>query len=308
MVRAHKAPTDPRFDDIANIRDADLGFYVGHPLTDAGGNIVGSFCLTDTEPRSMTEGEMRVFTDLAGWAQAELLADAEAVRARETQQALLPAAPLEVGSIRVVGVCVPALSVGGDYFDYGPVGTSVHVATGDVMGKGTAAAIIGASARSACRAIAPTVESGDQLGRAVGQIESALFNDLQRTATFVTYFHAVIDEEAREFHYVDAGAGLAILVRADGTTEQLTSDGLPLGIELQEHATHSRALLPGDRIVIMSDGVLDIVDESRDWVGEIDLLVRASADGPDVLRRIAEVSVARVPIDDVTVVVVEFRP
>jgi len=308
IVRADNARTDPRFDDVANIRGADLGFYVGHPLTDAAGNVVGSLCLTDKEPRSLSAREMQVFTDLADWALAELLADAEAVRAREVQQSLLPAAPLESEGVRVVGVCVPALSVGGDYFDYGPVGNTVHVAIGDVMGKGTAAAIIGAAARSACRAIAPTVVHGGDLGRAVDLIERSLISDLRRTGTFVTYFHAVIDEQAALLHYVDAGAGLTLLVRADGTTEQLVGAGLPLGIDTQEHSTHSRALHAGDRLVMVSDGVLDIVDDARDWVGEIEALVRASVDGEDVLRRIAEVSIARVPIDDVTVVVAEFRP
>jgi serine phosphatase RsbU (regulator of sigma subunit) len=109
-------------------------------------------------------------------------------------------------------------------------------------------------------------------------------------------------------HYVDAGTGLTLLVRADGTTEQLTGMSLPLGIELQGHETMSRSLAPGDRLVMVSDGLLDIVNDQMDWVEEVDALVRASVDGPDVLRRIAQVSRARVPIDDVTVVVVEYRP
>jgi sigma-B regulation protein RsbU (phosphoserine phosphatase) len=307
IVRADNARTDPRFDDIANIRGANLGFYVGHPLTDAAGNVVGSLCLTHTEPRTLTDQELGVFVDIAGWAQAELLADAEAGRARDTQQALLPAGPLETDTMRVTGVCVPAHSVGGDYYDYGRVGTDMHIALGDVMGKGAAAAIIGSSTRAACRAVVPTVTSGAELGHAIEQIERAVISDLQRTGTFVTYFHAVVDEAAEMLHYVDAGAGLALLVRADGTTEQLTGSGLPLGIDLQEHSTHSRPLHAGDRLLLVSDGLLDIVDDPGNWVAEVDELVRASVDGADVLRRIADVSAARIPIDDVTVVVAEFR-
>jgi hypothetical protein len=308
IVTTDDARTDERFDNIANIRGPNSAFYVGHPLTDASGNVVGSLCLVNQEPRTLTESEMQVFIDLAGWAQEEMLADAEALLARETQQALLPGEPLEHDGVKVVGVCVPANSVGGDYFDYGVVGSLVHVAIGDVMGKGTAAAIIGAATRSACRALVPTVESGDGLGRAVDRIERAVFSDLQRTGTFVTYFHAVIDVATARVHYVDAGTGLTILLRADGTTEQLTGSGLPLGIEMHEHETDSRALEPGDRLLLVSDGLLDIVEDQRDWVPEVEAIVRASADGADVLRRIAAVSRARIPIDDVTAVVVEFRP
>jgi sigma-B regulation protein RsbU (phosphoserine phosphatase) len=109
-------------------------------------------------------------------------------------------------------------------------------------------------------------------------------------------------------YWVDAGAGLTLLVREDGTTRQLTGSGLPLGIELQEHATHSLALQPGDRLVMVSDGLLDIVEDPRDWIEEVDALVRSSVDGADAVRRIAAVSRERIPIDDVTVVVLEYRP
>jgi sigma-B regulation protein RsbU (phosphoserine phosphatase) len=308
IVTTDDARTDARFDGIANIRGADSAFYVGHPLKDDAGNVVGSLCLVDKEPRVLTEREMEVFVDLAGWAQAEMLADAEGVRARATQQSLLPAAPLDRDGVHAVGVCIPALSVGGDYFDYGMAGPLAHIAIGDVMGKGTAAAIIGASTRAACRAVVPTIENGAGLGRGVERIEQAIMDDLQRTGTFITYFHAVIDPRTAELHYVDAGTGLSLLVRADGTTEQLGGSGMPLGIETQEHTVYSRALSPGDRLVLVSDGLLDIVDDPMDWVDEVDALVRSSVDGPDALRRVVEVSHARIPVDDVTVVVVEFRP
>jgi hypothetical protein len=308
IVKADNARTDRRFDDVANMRGDDLGFYVGHPLVDNSGNVIGSLCLIDKEPRVFTDGEMLAFADLAAWAQDELVADAEAVRARSTQQALLPAAPLERDGFRVDGVCVPANSVGGDYYDYGVSGPFMHIAIGDVMGKGTAAAIIGAATRSACRAVVPTVADAADLGRAVERIERAMIGDLQRTGTFVTYWHAVVDTEAARLSYVDAGAGLALLVREDGTTEQLTGLGLPLGVEVQEHTTHSRTLRPGDRLVLVSDGLLDIVDDAMTWIEELDVLVRGAIDGTDAVRRIAAVSRARVPLDDVTVVVLEYRP
>jgi len=308
IVTTDDARTDTRFDNIANIRGPNSAFYVGHPLTDATGNVVGSLCLVDQEPRVLSDREMQVFVDLAGWAQAELLADAEAVRARATQQSLLPARPLEHDGVHVRGVCVPAHSVGGDYFDYGMAGSMLHVAIGDVMGKGTAAAIIGAATRSACRAVVPTVVTGADLGRGVERIETAMMADLQRTGTFVTYFHAVLDLEAETLYYVDAGTGLSLLVRRDGTTRQLSGSGLPLGIEQQNHVTHSLKLQAGDRLVMVSDGLLDIVEDQSSWVVELDALVRASADGADVLRRVDAVSRARVPIDDVTVVVVEYHP
>ena len=308
VVTTDDARIDTRFDDVAGIRADDLGFYAGHPLTDGSGNVVGSFCLIDKQPRILSEREMTIFVDLAGWAQDELLADADATRARATQQALLPTEPLESGKFRVVGACVPANSVGGDYFDFGLVGSLLHVAIGDVMGKGAGAAIIGAATRAACRAVVPTVESGADLGRAVGQIENAMIGDLQRTGTFVTYFHVVVDVETAILHYVDAGAGLAILVRKGGAAQRLVGSGLPLGIERQQHTAHSLALRAGDRLVLVSDGLLDVLDDPMDWIEEVGALVHSAAEGTDALDLITDMSRSRVPIDDVTVVVLEYRP
>ena len=308
IVTTDNARTDPRFDNIANIRGADSGFYVGHPLKDATGNVVGSLCLVDKEPRTLNDSEMQVFIDLAGWAQQEMLADAEALRARDTQQALLPSAPLHHEGYRVTGLCVPANSVGGDCFDYGIVGSLLHVAIGDVMGKGTGAALVGAATRAVCRAVVPSIPTGEELGQGVDRIEAAMISDLQRTGTFVTYFHSVVDIETATLYYVDAGTGLALLVRADGTTLQLAGTDLPLGIQAQEHLTQSVALQAGDRLVLVSDGLLDIVEDQNDWVGEVDTLVRSAADGAEALRYIADLSRARVPLDDVTIVVMEYRP
>jgi hypothetical protein len=304
VITTDDARIDPRFADLGAFNDNGLGFYVGHPLRDGSGNVVGSFCLMDAEPRQLTSDEMVEFRDLAAWAQAELLADAEESAARATQQALLPDGPLVVDDVRVEGVCLPSLSVGGDYFDYGLIGPFVHVAVGDVMGKGVGAAIIGSSVRAACRAASPHVAAGRELGLAVDRIERAVQRDLQRTSSFVTYFHAVFDLDTGELSYVDAGAGLSLVVRADGTVQHLAGTGLPLGLDDQEHVTETTRLEPGDRLIVMSDGVLDVLDDDLDWALEVGRLATRT-DGPGLLDSVAALTHRRLSRDDVTVVVME---
>ncbi|PZE76537.1 PP2C family protein-serine/threonine phosphatase [Curtobacterium sp. MCBD17_019] len=308
VITTDDARLDPRFADIRPFVENGLAFYIGHPLTDASGNVVGSFCLIDKEPRTLSPREMQEFTDLAAWAQEELLAEAEAVRARDTQQALLPERPLVTDEVRVEGVCIPSLGVGGDYYDHGVVGRLVHVAIGDVMGKGTAAAILGAATRAAARTIVPSITDEVSLGAAVDRIERAMTGDLQRTNAFVTYFHATIDLDTGRLAYVDAGAGLSILVRADGTAEQLTGTGLPIGILPQPHTAQTTTLYPGDRLVLVSDGVLDVLDDEIVWPDELAGYTREAADIHALVERIRSLSAERVPLDDVTVVVAEYRP
>ncbi|MDY0947081.1 SpoIIE family protein phosphatase [Frigoribacterium sp. CFBP9039] len=313
IISAEDAAADARFDHIEPFRANGLGFYLGHPLLDGSGNVVGSFCVMGFEPRHLDAEQMSEFEDLAAWAQSELLADAEAASASATQQALLPAEPLEIDDVHVEGVCLPSLSVGGDYFDYGVVGRQVHVAVGDVMGKGVGAAILGSSVRAACRAAVPTVSDNRLLGTAVDRIERAVIGDLQRTGSFVTYFHAVLDLDTDELSYVDAGSGLALVVRADGSVEQLMGSDLPLGLEAQTHETHTIVLLPGDRLVVMSDGVLDVLDDENGWLAEVGGIVARSgdaerSDAPDLVDAIALLARDRIARDDVTLLVLDRRP
>jgi serine phosphatase RsbU (regulator of sigma subunit) len=224
----------------------------------------------------------------------------------------LPAEPLEVEGVRVEGICLPSLSVGGDYYDYGLVGRFVHVAVGDVMGKGVGAAIIGSSVRAACRAASPQVAAGRELGLAVDRIERAVRTDLQRTGTFVTYFHAVLDLDTDELSFVDAGAGLSIIVRADGSVQHLAGTGLPLGLdEQQQHVTETTRLGVGDQLIVMSDGVLDVLDDEFDWALEVGRLATrpatGGADGLGLLGSMAALTERRLSRDDVTVVVMDRR-
>ena len=312
LVTTDDARVDPRFAHLGAFNDNEFGFYVGYPLIDGSGNVVGSFCLMDAEPRQLSADEMLEFCDLAAWAQVELLADADASEARRTQQALLPDGPLDVEGVHVEGICLPALSVGGDYYDYGLLGRFVHVAVGDVMGKGVGAAIIGSSVRAACRAASPHVAAGRELGLAVDRIARAVQNDLQRTSSFVTYFHAVLDLDTGELSFVDAGSGLSIIVRADGTVQHLAGTGLPLGLDDGGRPTETTRLGVGDRLIVMSDGVLDVLDDESDWALEVaGLAARPDERHPGrlgLLEAMTALTHQRLSRDDVTVVVLDRRP
>ena len=315
LVTTDDARVDPRFAHLGAFNDNEFGFYVGYPLIDGSGNVVGSFCLMDAEPRQLSADEMLEFCDLAAWAQVELLADADASEARRTQQALLPDGPLDVEGVHVEGICLSALSVGGDYYDYGLLGRFVHVAVGDVMGKGVGAAIIGSSVRAACRAASPHVAAGRELGLAVDRIARAVQNDLQRTSSFVTYFHAVLDLDTGELSFVDAGSGLSIIVRADGTVQHLAGTGLPLGLDDGGRPTETTRLGVGDRLIVMSDGVLDVLDvldDESDWALEVaGLAARPDERHPErlgLLEAMTALTHQRLSRDDVTVVVLDRRP
>src|SRR5207237_9700756 len=62
--------------------------------------------------------------------------------ARQIQMSLLPRGPLDLPGIGVTALCVPAREVGGDYYDFFPLGSRrLGVLIADVSGKGTSAAL-----------------------------------------------------------------------------------------------------------------------------------------------------------------------
>jgi sigma-B regulation protein RsbU (phosphoserine phosphatase) len=301
------ATTDARFALLGPVVDDHIRFYAGEPLHDPAGNVLGTFCLFDTSPRELSEEELVTFRDLARWAEHELLSSNEMARAGLVQASMLPARGLRNGPWEVDGICLPALAVGGDFFDYGVNSDVLHVGLGDVMGKGTGAALVGAGVRAAMRGTHGAITAGVDLGIVATQVARGLIADLERTESFVTLFEAAVDLEDGTLRYVDAGMGLCLVVRHDGRVSQLSSQDRPFGVLPDDHWTeHWTELDPGDRLLIFSDGLLDLLDDPDDWLEPVGRLVAEAESTSALLRDLTTLTGRRMALDDVTVVAV-FR-
>lgn len=303
------ATADGRFADLPAVAEGGIRFYAGRPLRDPMGNVVGTFCLYDTEPRTLDGEDRTTFVDLGAWAEQELVASSEMTQAGRVQASLLPARPVRVPGWTVDGLCLPALAVGGDFYDFGVTHGVAHVGLGDVMGKGTGAALLGAGVRAAVRGTHEAVVAGVDLGVTATQVARALLSDLERAESFVTLLEVAVDLDDGYTRYVDAGSGLAVVVRADGTAERLRSEDRPFGVFADDHwSEHSLSLQPGERLLLFSDGLLDLLEDPVDWVPEVGALVAAADDGPGVLAAVLALAHTRTPLDDVTAVVVAREP
>ncbi len=303
LLVVEDARVDDRFSGLEAVVGGQVRFYAGAPLADTLGNVVGVFCIMDPEPRRLSEEHLDAFRDLAVWAQQELVASAEMSAAGRVQASMLPTAPLRLEGWDVGGLCIPALSVGGDFFDYGVRGEVAHLVLGDVMGKGTGAALVGAGVRSAVRGTVPAIAQGVDLGICATQVARALTPDLERSESFVTLFEVAIELEDGWTRWVDAGMGLALVARTDGQVLRLAGDDRPFGILPEDHWTeHQLTLAPGERLLLFSDGLLDLVDDPDQWWVEIGLMLQRADDVAGLLARVRELVQERIPLDDVTVV------
>lgn len=183
--------------------------------------------------------------------------------AREVQAKLFPPEPPQLESLKLLGVCRPAQSVSGDFFDYvGLADNRVAVTFGDVSGKGISAALVMATLHSIVRtqlALLTRIDSRE-LGRSAAELVDRTNKQLcESTAAdkFSTLFFSVYDEESSRLFYANGGHLPPLLVRR-GKVEPLDVHGMVVGAFPFASYEHGVVTLEaGDLLVAFTDGVTE---------------------------------------------------
>jgi hypothetical protein len=275
-----------------------IRFYAGQPLEAPGGHRVGTLCLLDNAPRHMTEADKGLLRDLASWVQKELAIDEELERAADVQRGLLPQTIPELPGYEVAGCCLPSWEVGGDLYDWYSLPGGAAFTVADVMGKGMAAAIVMATLRAVLRAGTRQADVAGAVGLAAATMESDFPGGV-----FATLFHARLDAESGTVRYVDAGHGLARIVRADGTMVVPSVRGVPAGAVTGSTWTEGVAELgAGDTLVVFSDGILDLHPDQAAVDAAVTAAVSAEGTVQALVDRLVAPARAAHREDDVTVI------
>jgi phosphoserine phosphatase RsbU/P len=236
--------------------------------------------------------------------------------AYEVQELLFPGQVTDLASLQVHGVCVPARTVSGDYYDFIPLGTDrLVLAVGDISGKGISAALLMATVHAFVRAYSLEPEMalmpaslafgsredprmyyrGD--GSAESQVAPAMLMttlnyQLYRStpaAKYATMFLGCYDAKARVLTYCNAGHLPPIIVRANGEVFRLAVNGTVVG--LFDGVTYDESTLvmqPGDIFVAYSDGVSEPENEFGEF-GEERLIELIQEHSKKPLPRITEI-------------------
>ena len=175
--------------------------------------------------------------------------------AARVQQRLLPRVEPTIAGADIAGICRPARGVSGDYFDFIELpAEAVGIVVADVSGKGMPAALLAASVHAAVRAYAPP--SGSRCGELIAAVNRQLY-DTTSEDRFVTMFYAVFDPHERTLTFANAGHCPAFVVQAKDTV-RLDSLTPPVGMLATIPAVDQTVQLEaGDRVVIVSDGILE---------------------------------------------------
>ena len=180
--------------------------------------------------------------------------------AAKVQQGLFPRVLPEAPGLDYAGICRPARGVSGDYYDFLPLGDGkLGLLLADVSGKGMSAALLGASLHAVVRANA--VSAGDRCGEVLAKASHLLY-ETTTAERYATVFYGVYDPAARLLTYANAGHYPPMLVR-QGTSIRLDSITPPAGmLPVLPALQDSVKLVPGDWLLIFSDGIPEAVSES----------------------------------------------
>ncbi len=301
VMEVSDATKDPRFaNNPYVIKDPNIRFYAGYPLETPTGEYVGALCVFDPHPRKFSPDDKALLKDLGLWAEKEMMIEAEMKRATEVQHGLLPKKRPALDGYEIAGGCANARSVGGDFYDWYDVDEGEAFTLVDVMGKGMAAAIIAATVRAVLRAGS---KKGD-LAKSVEIAAATLDADLGNVGSFATLFHSHLNRQTGLVRYIDAGHGLSFVVSADGEATRLTSESPPLGAGIEtEWQEKSFLMKPGDTMVVISDGVLDLFGGTIDGLRSAEDKVRQSTNAQALVNEVLEMAGAN-SADDVTILVV----
>jgi sigma-B regulation protein RsbU (phosphoserine phosphatase) len=270
------------------------------------------------------------FNDMTGSIEALLRQAEEKKRleeelriAREIQMSLLPRGPLSLPGLAVTALCVPAREVGGDYYDFFPLGDRrLGVLIADVAGKGTSAALYMAELKGLVLSLSTIYESPRQLLIEVNRIISANLD----SRSFITMTYAVVDLAARTLTYARAGHTPLIYFPGEprpGVAQVLAPEGLVVGLRIEGAATRFEALLEeatlplrsGDVFVLYTDGITEAMNPAADLFGEqrLQALVEEHGDLPSdqlrerILREVEAFVGEADPHDDMTMILLKVE-
>jgi serine phosphatase RsbU (regulator of sigma subunit) len=212
------------------------------------------FALLDSLGQSLALSlrNAQLFEELAG--QERLKRELEI--ACEVQMGLLPKTFTRLPGASLAAQCLPALEVGGDFFDFVQIdATRWGVLVGDVSGKGVPAALMMAVSLTLFRALAPGIPSP---ASTLGRLNKLIHRNRPSNKIFVAAIYFIYD--ARDGSVLVANAGHPPPVM-DG--QPVPIKGMPLGINPKMVYKETRfTLAPGSSLAVYSDGLEDIEDEA----------------------------------------------
>ena len=182
------------------------------------------------------------------------------------QRQIIPQTLPEFPGLLLAARTVPCTGVGGDFYDVIPVADGFVALVGDVCGKGVPAALLAAMVQGMLHAqigsqsayitpLADTVQAVNKFVCSRAPMEKYV------TLAMLRYTFPSVASGPADVELINGGHVAPIIVRADGSMETVGDSDMPVGL-LDYARFHAIpiTLNPGDRIVLLSDGITEAED------------------------------------------------
>lgn len=247
----------------------------------------------------------------------------EMAHARRVQRHILPLEPPVVEGLDIAVQYLPAADIGGDFFDVMPFDDHrVGFFVADVAGHGIGSALNTMVLKSQ---LVIWARPGITVPETLGMLNSYLYG--LTGMDYATAVYAVLDLRSRELEYTVAGHPNPLLLRRGKSVRMLETYtghtdltgvhvGLPLGMFGDGvYITETMQLLPGDRVFLYTDGLIEWRSSDGDMLGVEGLkgLVEGSRDQPLkeqaawLVRQMRPSTAGGPPDDDVNLLAFEVR-
>lgn len=233
--------------------------------------------------------------------------------ARTLQQSILPADFPTDARFEGHAIMRAARMIGGDFYDVFALDPDhLGVVVADVSGKGVPAALFMMLVRSLLQEVARHANSAAECLARV----NTLLQERNQVSLFVTMVYGILDVRTGRFTFSNGGHQMPYLLRDGETPRTMTERASPLvglldGVSYQEHRID---LIPGDSLLLMTDGVAECFDRSGQTFGShriLELLSRldyshAGTMIEQIMTSLDTFSAGTAPSDDVTILVLRY--
>lgn len=188
---------------------------------------------------------------------------------RRIQQSLLPGESPKIPGLDIAGISIPALSVGGDYFDYIQLDDGrLLIAVGDVSGKGVSAALYMSKIQGMIQIASRLYSSPRQI---LIEVNKWMYQGMERQS-FVTIILALVDTYKKTITICRAGHNPVIALH-HGTLKLIQCKGLGVGLvtgeKFEDNLDEQVEKLEEDNsFIFYTDGITEAMNAKQEEFGE----------------------------------------
>jgi serine phosphatase RsbU (regulator of sigma subunit) len=187
----------------------------------------------------------------------------ELALAASIQQKIIPIELPKISGYELAGINIPSREVGGDYYDCFDLGEEKYaLIMADVAGKGISAALLVSTLNAALHSYLefslPLTDLADKLNK--------LIYKASPPDKYITFFIAVLDSKTGGLDILNAGHNPALLLRKDGSLEQIEAGGIGLGmLDLGiPYTGETLSIDSGDKLFLYTDGIPEAMNENEE--------------------------------------------